>query len=703
MKREAGRDVQPARGARRCEADARTSWCAAITAAPTSTSSATRTTRPRTRVHAALSRAGRPDRAGRGRRASPRSAVRRWLPFATQPGVQRRRRSTAPPTTSSKGCSSAATICATVDFETRAARTTSGRRRSTSIPGQQYRLTDVSFIGNSEGRRRRAATASWPRRRAAASAASLQSLLRRPSGVTRGQLSDDRDAIESFYRLHGFSEATVGEPGVTTREDGTLSVHVPDHRRAADADHRGDASKATRRSRPTICRSRSSTQGAAAQSAAAARRRRRAADVSTRTAATSKCRSRRASTVSADKTQASVVYAIAEGPQVERRRGDRARQHVHRPRRRAAQVGHRAGRAVQLHVACSRRNASSIASASSSASKCSRRRPARRSAIATWSSRSRKDATSRSAARSVCALGTRRRRTSPGRAATAARVHERIARRRRTSQSLRHRPLPRTGDRGRPRGAGSVPHLSRAVHQPLERAAAVADLPDRRQHAPGNARSSSAACRSRPRKVARCSDALVAALRVQDLGVREAASSATAAAGQTIRSRRSIRALLRHPDLQHHADVLLGHARRHPRSAPRLLHQRVGRVRVPAVRGRSGVPEGVRAGRVLPAGQPRARRWRCRAAWDSSSRTRACDRTSEDGRCADPAVGALHRRRRDLAPRLRARPPRRSLPRRSPHDELPPDRVQADAATPSSTPRAIASARSCRSAAARWR
>ena len=52
-------------------------------------------------------------------------------------------------------------------------------------------------------------------------------ILRRPSGITREQLSDDQDALESFYRLEGFSQATVGEPAVTTTAEGTLLVDFP--------------------------------------------------------------------------------------------------------------------------------------------------------------------------------------------------------------------------------------------------------------------------------------------------------------------------------------------------------------------------------------------------------------------------------------------------------------------------------------------
>jgi outer membrane protein insertion porin family len=154
----------------------------------------------------------------------PRSAVRRWLPFGrnqeySEDVIDRAADAIV------EGLQQRGHYLAAVDFET---------EQQNNIltvtfvvnPGVQYRLTDVSFIGNQrvEEDELHGLVATTPRggfRRF------LQSILRRPQGVTRGQLSDDRDSIESFYRLSGFSEATVGEPGVTTREDGTLSVQFP--------------------------------------------------------------------------------------------------------------------------------------------------------------------------------------------------------------------------------------------------------------------------------------------------------------------------------------------------------------------------------------------------------------------------------------------------------------------------------------------
>ncbi len=47
----------------------------------------------------------------------------------------------------------------------------------------------------------------------------IGSLFGRGKGVTAAQLSSDRDALESFYRLNGFSEAKVGTPVVSTSGD----------------------------------------------------------------------------------------------------------------------------------------------------------------------------------------------------------------------------------------------------------------------------------------------------------------------------------------------------------------------------------------------------------------------------------------------------------------------------------------------------
>lgn len=94
-------------------------------------------------------------------------------------------------------------------------------------PGARYELAGVGFSGNRQvdEEELREVVATSPRggwRRA------LAGLFRRPAGVTRQQLSEDRNALESFYRLEGFSEATVATPVVTTNDaNKTMTVAFP--------------------------------------------------------------------------------------------------------------------------------------------------------------------------------------------------------------------------------------------------------------------------------------------------------------------------------------------------------------------------------------------------------------------------------------------------------------------------------------------
>jgi outer membrane protein assembly complex protein YaeT len=94
------------------------------------------------------------------------------------------------------------------------------------VPGQRYRLASVTFTGNQKVDDKTLAKV--------VSVAPtggfrnfLSGLLRRPTGITRAQLSGDRDALESYYRLQGFSEATVETPVALPHPDGTLSVEFP--------------------------------------------------------------------------------------------------------------------------------------------------------------------------------------------------------------------------------------------------------------------------------------------------------------------------------------------------------------------------------------------------------------------------------------------------------------------------------------------
>lgn len=93
-------------------------------------------------------------------------------------------------------------------------------------PGQRYRLADVTFSGNNQipDRELEGVIQTSPRggfRRL------ISRLFRRPTGVTSEQLNEDRDTLESHYRLQGFSEAVVANPVVSTRADGTMVVDFP--------------------------------------------------------------------------------------------------------------------------------------------------------------------------------------------------------------------------------------------------------------------------------------------------------------------------------------------------------------------------------------------------------------------------------------------------------------------------------------------
>ena len=93
-------------------------------------------------------------------------------------------------------------------------------------PGQQYRLAGVTFTGNVKVSDKTLAglvqtSPSGGFRHL------LSTILRRPTGVTRTQLSADRDAVESYYRLSGFESATVATPVLTTHPDSTLTVDFP--------------------------------------------------------------------------------------------------------------------------------------------------------------------------------------------------------------------------------------------------------------------------------------------------------------------------------------------------------------------------------------------------------------------------------------------------------------------------------------------
>ncbi|HEX7418841.1 MAG TPA: BamA/TamA family outer membrane protein, partial [Thermoanaerobaculia bacterium] len=93
-------------------------------------------------------------------------------------------------------------------------------------PGEQYKLSAVTFTGNIKVPDKTLAKLVQT-----APAGGIKSLIatifRRPTGITRAQMSTDRDTIESYYRLQGFSEATVATPVANPHPDGTLTVDFP--------------------------------------------------------------------------------------------------------------------------------------------------------------------------------------------------------------------------------------------------------------------------------------------------------------------------------------------------------------------------------------------------------------------------------------------------------------------------------------------
>ena len=92
--------------------------------------------------------------------------------------------------------------------------------------GLRYHLTAVTFTGNQKVSDKKLAgvvTTSV----SGGFRSFFASILRRPNGITKAQLSADRDAVESYYRLNGFSEVEVATPVVTTKNDGTMTVDFP--------------------------------------------------------------------------------------------------------------------------------------------------------------------------------------------------------------------------------------------------------------------------------------------------------------------------------------------------------------------------------------------------------------------------------------------------------------------------------------------
>jgi outer membrane protein insertion porin family len=93
-------------------------------------------------------------------------------------------------------------------------------------PGQHYSLAAVTFTGNQKVSDKALADV-VETSTSGGFRSFFARIFRRPTGVTRAQLSADRDAIESYYRLNGFSTVAVATPVVATRNDGTMLVDFP--------------------------------------------------------------------------------------------------------------------------------------------------------------------------------------------------------------------------------------------------------------------------------------------------------------------------------------------------------------------------------------------------------------------------------------------------------------------------------------------
>ena len=154
-----------------------------------------------------------------------RSAVRRWLPFGrnqeySEDAVEQAASNIV------QGLQGRGHYTAAVDTES----SIENNVWTTTFhvtAGPRYKLTEVAFTGNEKlsDKQLRPAVATTP---SGGISRFVASLFRRPTGVTREQVGDDRDALESFYRLQGFSQAVVAEPVVTLNDAaGTLSVRFP--------------------------------------------------------------------------------------------------------------------------------------------------------------------------------------------------------------------------------------------------------------------------------------------------------------------------------------------------------------------------------------------------------------------------------------------------------------------------------------------
>jgi outer membrane protein insertion porin family len=94
-------------------------------------------------------------------------------------------------------------------------------------PGQRFRLTAITFSGNQKIKDDELRNV-IPTSTHGGIKEAIANLFHRPTAPTRQELGSDRDAIESYYRLTGFSEATVTTPIVTTdARTSTMIVDFP--------------------------------------------------------------------------------------------------------------------------------------------------------------------------------------------------------------------------------------------------------------------------------------------------------------------------------------------------------------------------------------------------------------------------------------------------------------------------------------------
>lgn len=93
-------------------------------------------------------------------------------------------------------------------------------------PGERYRVTQVTFTGNMQLSDKQLVSVvnSAPN---GGFRNLVARIFRRPTAPTAQQISADRDSLESYYRLQGFSEAVVGDPVVKTNPDHTMTIDFP--------------------------------------------------------------------------------------------------------------------------------------------------------------------------------------------------------------------------------------------------------------------------------------------------------------------------------------------------------------------------------------------------------------------------------------------------------------------------------------------